>query len=1201
MSHISDDDVWGVIGEFFSENGILRHQIEAMNVFYDDIIPTIFDTFKKNVISTKGTLMTYTVEFYNPVLLNPKYNPTEAIMKNTSYVSELYIDIIITPPVGDKIFYPKTFIGNVPVMKYSALCNLTPWKNNFAELAKRSECVYDTGGYFITRVISKDTSRETVSHKMVIIPQERATPNKIFTFENLKTKPQFKVYSEIRSATTNGFHTLFRVGYIEKTGTLNVILPKFEHVIPLFIVFKALGIEDIHVIKTMIFENATQQDLHILQRTYEFSFSTSTQLDALVYIGQAGKDSAKRRKKYTKDDDIEEKTEQIDAIPPVEHALNVLGKELFSHLILQQRHLQNETTTLMYNNVEYIIPKGIFRMKAQFLALMVKSTLDVLHKRVTKTDRDHFSFKRIMDVSVLLEQQLRSAMIKLIKEVRRVAVPALQSGTGADIFSAIKPSIITGSLIGAIAANKWERNTANGVSQILETFNFTGGEANKRKITVPIVAEGSQLTDPRDLHPSHYAVACPADTPEGKATGLKKNLAMSGLITFSSGPGVPEALFNVLLQLGLKLFTTDISPKNATFVHINGDLCGYVLNPEDVAKKFREIRRRGDISREVSVSWNASERSLRVYCDGGRLVYPAIIIDETTLLPRLTPDIVSAISRGEMSWNKLCSDGIVELIDKDEEENVVLANYPSQVFESPGKYTHIELHPSLIYGVSANLIPFPDHNQSPRNCYQSSMQKQAIGIPQTNYKKFLYSKFHVLEYVQRPLVLSRIGVMLKFNLMPSGINAMTCFMPGKFNEEDSIMINKASVQRGFMVSHMYISFFVEAKNNDVFKRPDIHPDNVTCTTNGDNDTKYVGYTHLLTYNFSKLCEDGYTPKGTRVEFNDVVICKITTLPNGKQNVYTQVYTEKIHAVVDRIEHGETDEKYKYVRVMVVQRREPMMGDKFEARHAQKGTLGMLVEAVDMPFNRSGDIPDIIVNTLAFPSRMTIAMLIELITGKTLCYTSDILNDATCKDLNDALNEANGIIEFNQMFHSSDETQIDSTPFRRFSLPLIVKELRRVGVHMLCDDVFYNGTNGQRFKCLVFHGPIYYQKLKHMVIDKIHARARGPRTTIARQPTEGRKYEGGMRNGVQERDNFIGVGVPNIAKDRLFTNSDNYAMWFCDVCGLPAVYNPQMKSGICKLCSTTKVSNVPMPYGTKLILQELAAMNIFSRVMTTKFQ
>lgn len=487
--------------------------------------------------------------------------------------------------------------------------------------------------------------------------------------------------------------------------------------------------------------------------------------------------------------------------------------------------------------------------------------------------------------------------------------------------------------------------------------------------------------------------------------------------------------------------------------------------------------------------------------------------------------------------------------------------------------------------------------------HNSSMGKQAVGVPFSNYREIMCGSFHTLMYLQKPLCLTRAGSIVRFHQMPAGQNAIVAIMPRPFNEEDSIEMNADSIQRGFMVSFKWTCFYAEVReeNSEIFGIPE-----------EKNTEKFRG-------NPRHLLPSGFPKPGSKIENGDIVIGKL--ICNGEGDIgfsgtsrtrkrYTnasQMYDHVWPAVVDKIMHGTTGDGYKFIRVMLCQRREPIVGDKFSFMHGQKGTVGMIMRSEDLPFNSQGISPDIVVNSLALPSRMTIAMLIEDWTGKAIISTSR-LHDIT---VNEVLNHADNSKEpsktpkpksgpskeFSEMFcrheHPAERpAMIDSTPFRKFDRNIIAEEMKKYGLQY-GDEFLTDGVTGKRLRSLVFFGPAYSQRLKHMVVDKIHSRAKGGKTTLMRQPLEGRAMGGGLRFGVMERDCMLGQGSSKFVRDRLFICSDDYRTWYCDICGLIAG-NPE--DG-CKVCGQNKLSKIRIPYGTKLVDQELMAMNIVPRILT----
>jgi DNA-directed RNA polymerase II subunit RPB2 len=1203
MSEIFDDETWHAVNAYIKEHGLLRHQIGAYNNFVEASIPKIIEMFKKREFSyTKeenGVPVTsrYIVEITDSIITSPRRNnqpliPNTCLHINASYSAQLYINVKITPPAGAPKIHQNHHIGDIPVMMMSNLCNLYEHRNDHMKLYQLGEDPMDAGGCFIVGSKSKDGS----AHKKFILAQEKSAPNMIFNFLNKKpTNKKFEKYSEARCTSHNGTTTTTcTVGFFKNQHNLFVYLPYFETEIPIGVLFVAYGIK-LEEIVNYVYPpgfDVHDDELSILEYSLEFSYEHQNQEACLKYIGmrkkqkvvEAADEDAEEVDAPILDEEEEEEMALLQDEAEVSYARKLLSDYLFIHTGISQSSQE------------------VVEGKLLFLGKMARNAIKLYLGKIKPTDRDHMNNKRVMDVDVLLSQQLLSAFKRLYVDVEKKAMNALKTGTGVDILSSLKSSIITNSLGGALSNNSWARGTANGVSQILETFNACGSISNLRKLTVPEVAANTKSVDPRDLHGSHYQVICPVESPEGDKVGLMKNLAMLAQITFSYDiytlyklvKNFPEK-FNIYFSSPDSGAAPEVL-KSRSLVTINNSIIGYVNNPAEFTSYFRNKRRSGEISREISIYNNVAEKTVEILCDGGRMCYPALVVNNGVLaLDYETVQKLASKTETQMTWTELCSNGFVDILDKNEENECYIANYPSDLIRAQAsnvsdtsenqKHTHCILHPSAMYGIGGSIVPFPDHNQSPRNCYQASMGKQAIGIPQLNYKNIAYGKFHSLEYLQKPLALSRFGSLVGFNELPAGQNAVVCIKCNSFNEEDSIEMSKAAIERGFMTSYFHNTYHTEARDNEVFRLPTTAPNTIG------------------THAYRHLDEKGIVKVGSKVEKNDVLLCKVVTGLDKKEVVHTITYSHMYPAVIDKVVRGETEKGYECVRVMTIQRREPKVGDKFAARHGQKGTIGMIWNQEDLPQDRYGVSPDIIINSLALPSRMTIAMMIEAITGVAVCSDS-LFNSLTSEDLGKVLrgekidlnDRVDRDAEFKKMFMSSPSI-IDATPFRYFDLGVIRRELKRCGIQDLCDEQMIDGITGKPYTALIFRGLIYYQRLKHMACDKIHARARGAKTTLTRQPKEGRGQNGGLRIGWQERDAGNASGCTNFVKDRMLDNSDSYTTYVCKACGLIAIYNPKTKNKECKTCCSKQISKIVIPYGTHLVFMEFGGMNAFPRLIT----
>ena len=1165
---------WKIIESYFKNQHLeclVRHQIESYNNFIGYQILKTIEMF--NPINIKSDddynseLDKYSLEilisFENFRIYRPQIHenngaiklmfPQEARLRNFTYSGTMTIDMNIKIIVRDgenleniHTHYktiPEIHIGKMPIMLKSNICVLTQHKN-----IHTGECKYDSGGYFIINGSEK-----------TVLGQERAAENKIYVFNIQKVTPKYSWTAEIKSVPDYKCISPKQINmYILSKNNgfgfpIVIQIPRVKQPLPLFVVFRALGIiSDKEICEYILLNIENEQYNEMFQNLH------ASVIDANKYMTY---DSAIKlftsNVSYTS---AEKVNREVAIMRKQNFALEVLQNDLFPHC-------QTPKQKLFY------------------LGYMAYKLMLARFGFIKEDDRDSYLNKRIDLTGTSLNNLFRNLFNRLVKDIEKQVIKEIKTGSWrskddydniinlTNIYKIVKPTTIENGIKRALATGDFGIKNTNsnkvGVAQVLNRLTYPSTLSHLRRVSTPSDKSG-KLIPPRKLMGSSWGFMCPSETPEGGSIGIVKNLSYMAHVTIQSNSNL---IHEFICQNTTSI--ENLSPIeifNKVKVFINGAFVGISENAYELYLQLKEMKYKGIINVYTSIIFDYKFQEIKICNDGGRVTRPLLKIKNNNLL--INNYIIDNLSSGELSWDDLLTDcklseSPIEYIDAEEQSWTLIATKPKDIIknyhENIYKFTHCEIHPSTIFGTLSSCIPFPEFNQSPRVTYQAAQGKQAMGIYATNYHERMDKTAYILNYPMRPLTDTRIMNIIKLNEIPSGCNAIVAIMTHTgYNQEDSILVNKASIDRGLF----QITLYHTEKDED---KQQINGDEEIRCKPEKQKTKGM----KMGANYNKVNSKGLIPENTLVENRDIIIAKVMPIKeNRNDHTKTIKYEDKSkmyrtdeETYIDKNYIDKNGDGYSFAKVRLRTTRKPNIGDKFSSRHAQKGTTGNIIPEEDMPFTADGIRPDIIINPHCIPSRMTIGQLKETLLGKVLVQLG--------------------------LFG-------DGTSFGNLDVGTISEKLAELGYEGYGNEIMYDGATGEQFECSTFIGPIFYQRLKHMVNDKKHSRSIGPMVNLTRQPAEGRSRDGGLKFGEMEKDAMVSHGASAFTKSRMYDVSDKYSVHICNKCGLLASYNDKVNIHLCRTCDNrTDFSYVQIPYSCKLLFQELMTMNVVPRMITEK--
>lgn len=946
----------------------------------------------------------------------------------------------------------------------------------YKELIENYSDPLDPGGYFIIN-----------GNERVMVMAEDLAENQPFIETNSKKNLTLRLFS------AKGTYRIPITISENKEGLFELSFSRFKD-LPLIVVLKALGMTKESDISKYIGKETDS----VIVNLYEF-VNLATKEDAMMYLAE------KTGLQGTKKEILDRIKQRIDSY-------------LLPHIGQKKEDRMNKAITLC-------------KLLKQFLIAKENPKL--------RTDKDHYSNKRVRLSGDLLANLFRVNLGILIRDIQYSIQKTVKRKKFFSIKVIAKSTLFSHRIESAIATGSWT-GERSGVTQNMDKTNYLATISQLQRVS-SMLASDQENFPARTLHPTHYGRLCPIETPEGTEIGLRKNLAILSKISTRV-----EIDFEKFIR-GLQTLGMNLEGIEGSDIFFNGVFIGSAKDSNDFVKKVREKRRTGEFPLEMSIRYDSEFNVISISTEPGRVLRPLIIAENG--ISKLKNEHKLQIENGELKWDDLIKKGIIEYIDAAEEENALVAVYEKELNQ---ECTHLEIDPLDLFGVVTSLVPYGNHDQSSRLNRGSKTQKQALGIYSANYLCRLDTDVSILQYPQKPIVRSFVYDTL--NIYPAGQNLVVAVMTYEgYNMEDALVFNKGSLDRGVGRSFYFRPYSTIEMNYAGGLKDEI--------AIPEKDTS--GYKTEASY--KHLEQDGIVYPEADIDEGEVMIGKMSPPKFLSEAREISVKTKKDSSIamrqeekgtVDAVFITEDSEGNKIVQVRTRDQRIPEIGDKFATSHGQKGVIGMIVPQEDIPFTSKGVRPDVIFNPHGLPSRMTVGYLLELLAGKVGSLKGE---------------------------------PIDATSFSGESKEELEKQLQNLGFRYDGKETMYNGITGQKISVKIFVGNLYYLKLRHMVGNKIHGRASGKVALLTRQPIEGRARGGALRLGEMEQEALVAHGASLLLKERY--DSDKFILPICTKCGSIGIDDTIKNKLICPMCGSEDIEPVEMSYAFKLLLEELQGLHI----------
>jgi DNA-directed RNA polymerase II subunit RPB2 len=1192
-----------LLSRYFQENefALTRHHIDSYEQCMLHEIPTIIHTanpivFLKGELNKAEGIYAYRVELFiggdvpTPAELGLQIQPptvsldgghtvrrllpNEARLRNLTYSAQILADILVrvtfTTETAPNVYSRKTEVAplikgfplfKMPILLRSCLC--PTGVQDPVRLEEMGECRNDYGGYFIICGAEK-----------ILITREEQAFNSLYVEQKLANDLNGeKAYASVVSLHPETKQTRRVAVTVIRDGSIRVGIPMIRGTVPLFVLFRAIGVESDEDIVRMIYPEPTEREGDLIPSIYD-AYPILNRFLAIKYISSLTKGFTEA------------------------HVFDIVQNLMLPHVLDEPL------------------------ARAQYLAEMVRATLEAAAGKREKTSRDDMRNKRFLTTGTLVRELFNGcfkdfrAAFTLTTDRTYRANSDMYTGsrifdlfTGKILMTLFQPATLDTAILRGFRG-KWgtnERNTKTGVMQPLARISYLDATSHMRRVVSDFPA-GEKSTGPRKMHTSQVGYFCTSETPTGSHIGLTKNMSIMTQFSLSAAT---RPVYEWLKAKGGVIMVGDTTAPlraKAATVQMNGGTVGFTLDPRGLVRTLRFLKWTACISVTASISFSTSDNMVRIYLDEGRPVRPlwhlngegAAFVDRLPVLMTLSwPTLVfgsfPATAEGAALRSVRFLDplgeradatfadyeallapvaGFIEYCDPMEMNEAYVSWWGDSESLKP-EHTHCEIHPSTLTGLLGSMIPFSNHNQAPRNQLSGSQSKQGIGTMVTNLGTRFDTYSHQLCYGEAPLCTTLFYDVIGRGEMPYGFNCIiaAASITG-YNQDDGLIINSDSIERGMFKSLSFRSYDA-VEEVDPISKVHSHIGNPDSVTSWSKTALRSGVDYTL------LDERGIIREGAIINDTTVLVGRYKVVPGTNEikddSVMPKLYTQ---GRVDSVAVIHQDNGRLLVRVRIIEMRDPVLGDKFSSRHGQKGTIGALVRAIDMPRTAEGIVPDVIVNPGGLISRMTVAQLVEMVAGRAAAEVTLRMNATSFCNGGDIVKQVGDVLE-------------------------------GLGAERTGENIMYSGVTGEQIRTQIFMCPLYFMRLKHLTEDKVNSRGQGRKEILTHQPTGGRANEGGLRVGEMERDSLCAHGVSSFLQESMMKRGDAATFWICNGCGRMPIFNEPEQLFVCPTCdgplnftgltpdtltlqlptkkSRASFSKIEMPYVMKLIDQEMTAM------------